>query len=210
MEEGNRKMEQRDRVFLANVDGLIWQANHQNREPQDGAMGDFDPASPGLEIFCRHRGPGLAANPIPPERFQPEMFQKPFVLNARGKVIADYSTQEVFPADFNLMGLQVCQTIHWGGSGRPLVAATEREQNGQVAVIDPLTGKFLLRLQNEKADRLYVCDVSGDWREEIVILNGNELHVYHNHAPNPNPEWPSLWDRGQYRRSMMTWNRSTN
>ena len=69
LEEGNRRERERDRVFLANSKGLIWKINHENREPQDAAIGDFDPSLPGLEIFCRNRGTGLAAKPVPIEKF---------------------------------------------------------------------------------------------------------------------------------------------
>ena len=108
------------------------------------------------------------------------------------------------------MGLQACQTIRYEGTAKALVVATEREQNGNVAVFDPITGRFLLHLEQEKADRLYVVDVSGDWREEIVILNGDELHIYHSESPNPYPGRKRLWDAQNYRRSKMTWNRSSN
>lgn len=210
LEEGDRRSKERDRVFLANVGGLIWQANHENREPQDEAVGDFDPARPGLEIYCRNRGTGLAANPIAKEKFPANGYQKPFVLDARGNVISDYSTKDVMPEGWTLMGLQVCQAIHWDGAARALVVATEREQNGNVALIDPLGGKFLLHLNDEKADRLFVADVSGDWREEIIILNGSELHIYHSQQPNPDPDHARFWDEPHYGRNKMTWNRSTN
>ncbi len=210
LEEGNRREKERDRVFLANADGLIWQANHENREPQDAAIGDFDPSRPGLEIFCRDRGTGLAAKPIPAEKFPADGYQKPFVFDARGNVISDYSTKDIMPPGWTSMGLQVCQTIHWTGTDRAMVVATEREQNGNVAVFEAIGGEFVLHLNQEKADRLYVVDVTGDWREEIVILNGNDLYIYHNDAPNPNPNRPRLWNAAHYGRSKMTWNRSSN
>ncbi|UCE47934.1 MAG: hypothetical protein JSW47_20340, partial [Phycisphaerales bacterium] len=210
LEEGNRREKERDRVFLANSSGLIWQANHENREPQDAAIGDFDPSRPGLEIFCRHRGTGLAAKPIPVEKFPANGYQKPFVLDAYGNVISDYSTEDLTGQGWTPMGLQVCQTIHWNGAAKPLVVATEREQNGNVAVFDPIGGEFLLHLKEEKADRLYVVDICGDWREEIVILNGNELRIYHNDDLNPNPNRRRLWDDTHYGRNKMTWNRSSN
>jgi len=210
LEEGNRREKERDRVFLANSDDLIWQANHENREPQDVAVGDFDPSRPGLEIFCRSRGTGLAAEPIPVEKFPANGYQKPFVFDGRGSVISDYSTADVVPDGWTPMGLQVCQTIHWDGTAKALVAATEREQNGNVSIFDPIGGKFLLHLKEEKADRLYVADVSGDWREEFVILNGSELHIYHNDGPNPNPDHRRFWNDAHYIRNKMTWNRSSN
>jgi hypothetical protein len=74
-----------------------------------------------------------------------------------------------------------------------------------VTVFDPLTGAFRLRFE-EEADRLYVADVTGDWHEDIIVLNDDELRIYQNQAPNPAPGHPSLWQQDHYRRSKMTWN----
>ena len=152
----------------------------------------------------------MAAKPIPVEKFPVNGYQKPFVLDSRGSVISDYSTADVMPDGWTPMGLQVCQMIHWDGTAKALVVATERERNGNVGIFDPIGGKFLLHLKNQMADRLYVADVSGDWREEFIILNGNELHVYHNSARNPNPNRRRFWIDAHYVRNKMTWNRSSN
>lgn len=95
--------------------------------------------------------------------------------------------------------------IDWTGEPSQLLAAKERHESGDVAVFDPMTGRFLERFP-EKADRLYVADVSGDWREELIVVSGNEVHVYHNPAPNPRPHQPRLWEQVHYRRSKQTWN----
>ncbi|MDJ0615336.1 MAG: hypothetical protein QNJ63_01100 [Calothrix sp. MO_192.B10] len=58
----------------------------------------------------------------------------------------------------------------------------------------------------EKADRLSVADVSGDWCEELIVINGNQLRIYNNPKPNPNRDRPRLWFQNHYRRSKMTWN----
>jgi hypothetical protein len=50
---------------------------------------------------------------------------------------------------------------------------------------------FLHRFK-EKADRLYVTDVSGDWREKVIVLNGNELRIYENDDLNHKPDRPRL------------------
>ncbi len=70
-----------------------------------------------------------------------------------------------------------------------------------------MTGKFIERFK-EQAARLYVSDVSGDWREEVIVVNGerNEVRVYWNPKPNPNPNRPRLWTQNHYRRSKMNWN----
>ncbi len=67
----------------------------------------------------------------------------------------------------------------------------------------PRAGSWPLR---SPADRLYVADVSGDWREEMVVLHGNELRVYHNPAPNPRPDQPRLWELPHYRRAKQAYN----
>jgi hypothetical protein len=68
-----------------------------------------------------------------------------------------------------------------------------------VCLFEPLTGKFVLRIE-EKADRLYVADVFGDWREEIIVWSGDELHVYENAAKNPRPAEKRRWEDRNYRR----------
>jgi hypothetical protein len=74
-----------------------------------------------------------------------------------------------------------------------------------VAIFDAFSGEFLHRFK-ENADRLYVADVFGDWREELIVLNGNELHIYENTAPNSKADRPRLWIKNYYKRSKMTWN----
>ena len=86
-----------------------------------------------------------------------------------------------------------------------MAAAKERHESGDVGIFDPLHGTFLHHFK-EQADRLYVADVTGDWREELIVLNRNELHIYQNDQPNPNPKHPRLWTNASYRRSKMTWN----
>ncbi|NET29229.1 FG-GAP-like repeat-containing protein [Okeania sp. SIO1I7] len=179
-----------NRVFLFNGDRLIWQTHYKNQEPQNTAVGDFDPNRPGLEIWCRSRYPE---------------HQKPFVFDAQGQLIANYEMDNVAPRGWTDKGVEVIFTIDWTGEEKQLAAAKERHESGDVAIFDPLTGEFLYRFK-EKADRLYVADVSGDWREELIVLNGNKLHIYSNPEPNPNPNHPRLWSQNHYRRSKMTWN----
>ena len=178
-----------ERVFLYNHDGLIWEAHHDHQEPQNAALGDFDPDRPGLEIWCRSRY---------------NRHQRPWVLDAHGEVIASYEMADVAPKGWTVEGVEEISAIHWTGGPEPLAVAKERHTAGDVALFDPLTGDFVWRIDQE-ADRLYVADVSGDWREEIVVLNGGELHIYENPARNPAPGRPSLWDQDHYRRSKLTW-----
>lgn len=179
-----------NRIFLYNKERLIWETHFQHQEPQNAAVGDFDLQRPGLEIWCRSRY---------------ETNQKPFVFDAQGKLIADYQIEDVAPKGWSDKGVEVIFTIDWTGDSRQLAAAKERHQAGDVAIFDPFNGQFLHRF-DEKSDRLYVADVSGDWREELIVLNGNQLRIYQNQEPNPNPNRPRLWTQDHYRLSKMTWN----
>ncbi len=177
-------------VFLCNVSGLIWETNYQRWEPQNAAVGEFDPTRPGLEIWCRSRF---------------NTHQKPFVFDAQGELITQYELDAVAPDGWTDAGVEVIWTIDWTGEGKRLAAAKERHTEGDVAVFDPMDGRFVHRI-DEKADRLYVADVAGDAREEIVVLNGNSLRVYAAEGDGANPDAPSPWTRLDYRRSKTTWN----
>lgn len=178
------------RVMLFNKERLIWQSHCRHQEPQNAAVGEFDPTRKGLEIWCRSRY---------------DEHQKPFVFDAYGKVIAEYEMDNVAPPGWTTKGVEEIWTIDWTGNKKQLAAAKERHKSGDVCIFDPITGKFVRRFK-EKADRLYVADVSGDWREEIIVCSGNEIHIYHNPDPNPNPGRERLWKQNHYRRSKMTWN----
>jgi hypothetical protein len=178
------------RVFLFNKDRLIWESDYKHQEPQNAAVGEFDLQRKGLETWCRTRY---------------DEHQKPFSLDARGKLVAEYEMDRVAPKDWTTKGVEVIWTIDWTGGPKQLAAAKERHRSGDVCVFDPITGEFVKRIK-EKADRLYVADVSGDWREELIVVSGSEIHVYHNPEANPNPRRERLWTRNHYRRSKMTWN----
>jgi hypothetical protein len=183
--------EGRNYVGVVNFErGLLWWETRHQEEPQNAAVGEFDPQRPGLEIWNRSRH---------------NRNQTPWVFDARGQVIAEYPMSQVAPEGWTDAGVEVIVPIHWTGAPTQLIAAKERHTRGDVAVIEPLTGRFVLRLK-EQADRLYVADVSGDWREEIIVINGRELRVYENPDPNPRPHQPRLWERQHYRRNKMTWN----
>lgn len=179
-----------NRVFLYNRDRVIWKTHYKHQEPQNAAIGDFDPQRPGLEVWCRSRY---------------QKHQKPFVFDAQGQRIANYQMDDVAPKGWTEKGVEVIFPIDWTGESRQLVAVKERHKPGDVGIFDAVSGQFLHRFK-EQAARLYVADVSGDWREEVIVLNGNQLHIYSNPEPNPNLDRPRLWTQNHYRRSKMTWN----
>lgn len=183
--------EGRNYLALVHLDrGVVWWETNGRQEPQNAAVGEFDPDRPGLEIWCRSRF---------------DTHQRPWIVDSRGAVIRQYSMDDVAPADWTKKGLEVIVTIDWTGATTQLAAAKARHESGDVCLFEPLTGKFVKRLP-EKADRLYVADISGDWREEIIVVSDREVRVYENRAPNPRPDERRLWERSEYRRAKMSWN----
>ena len=179
-----------NRVFLFRKEKVIWETHHKHLEPQNAAVGEFDPDRPGLEVWCRSRH---------------HEHQTPWVFDARGELISDYKMDDVAPKGWTMSGVEAISTVDWTGGRKQLAAAKERHTSGDVAVFDPIGGEFVARFK-EKADRVYVADVSGDWREEIIVVNGAEIHVYHNDQPSQRPDQPRLWEKNHYRRSKMSWN----
>ena len=171
-------------VQVLAVDGPIWRSHFKRQEPQNAAVGRFKDGSDEVFVWCRSRY---------------RVHQRPFVFDSRGTKVFDYKMADVAPEGWTASGVEVIHTIDWTGGRRQLACAKERHTEGDVCVFEPLSGKFVSRFK-EKADRLYVADVLGDWREEIIVLAGNELHIYSNDAPNPQPERKSLWSSRNYRR----------
>jgi hypothetical protein len=162
----------------------IWRNHFKKQEPQNAAIGRFKAGSDEIFIWCRSR---YAEH------------QKPFVFNSRGKKVFDYKMDDIAPAGWTASGVEVIHTIDWTGKRQQLACAKERHESGDVCLFEPLTGKFV-QVFAEYADRLYVADVTGDWREEIIVQNKNQLHVYHNSAVNPRPDQPRKWKNRNYRR----------
>jgi len=184
LEEGSNE------VQVVGIDGPIWRKNLRRQEPQNAAVGRFKSGCEEIFIWCRSRY---------------NEHQKPFVFDSAGKVVFEYEMDRVAPPGWTASGVEVIHTIDWTGTPQQLACAKERHESGDAGLFDPLTGRFVLRLP-EKADRLYVADLTGDWREEILVLNGNELHIYSNPAPNPRPDHKRLWSDRNYRRLKQTHN----
>ncbi|MCK4292574.1 MAG: VCBS repeat-containing protein [Planctomycetes bacterium] len=179
-----------NQVQVVGATGPIWRRHFKKQEPQNAAVGRFKAGSNELFIWCRSRY---------------NEHQKPFVFDSSGKMVFDYKMGDVAPPGWTASGVEIINTIDWTGDKQQLACAKERHKSGDVCLFEPLTGKFVARFK-EKADRLYVADVTGDWREEIIVLNGNELHVYSNNKPNPRPNQKRLWAERNYRRLKQCYN----
>jgi len=160
-------------VQVFGAKGPLWRSHFKRQEPHDAVF-----------VWCRSRY---------------NTHQKPFVFDAAGRKVFDYAMDDVAPKGWTASGVEVIHTIDWTGERHQLACAKERHTAGDVCVFEPLTGRFVEHFRN-KADRLYVADVTGDWREEIVVLAGSRLHVYHNPKPNPRPDEKRLWTSRNYRR----------
>ncbi len=185
LEEGRR-----NRIFLVGPSGLIWETDHKGQEPQNAVIGRFLPGRTDMQIWCRSRY---------------NEHQVPFVFDAFGRLHSEYRMDDVAPKGWTIRGVEVIHSIQWTGRKQWYAVAKERHKPGDVALFDPVTGRFLLYLP-EQANRLYVADVIGDRREEIIVWSDDELHIYANQQLNPRPDEPRLWTLPYYRRSKMTWN----
>ncbi|MFC2076135.1 hypothetical protein ACFLT7_03535 [candidate division KSB1 bacterium] len=181
-----------DRVALVSPTRIFFLSSRDGDEPQNSAVGEFDLQSPGLEIWNR-------------SRFNED--QRPWVIDSRGKVIAEWVMNEVKPADWSVRGVEFIYSIDWDGGERQLAAAKERHVDGKVCVFDPVTGEFV-EVWDEAAARVLVADVSGDYREEVMVVNSaaSELHVYHNDSPNSNKPKPRYWNSNHYQRQKQNYN----
>ncbi|MGI5817070.1 MAG: hypothetical protein ACOX9R_03115 [Armatimonadota bacterium] len=190
LEEGGSG-EERNRVFVLSANSDLLVSTHfNNQEPQNAAVGHFDAERDGVQVWCRSRY---------------NQHQKPFVFDAHGELIAHWEMDDVAPEGWTTSGVEVIWTIDWSGGEEQFAAAKERHTEGDVCVFNPITGEFVVRME-ETASRIYVADVLGDWREEIVVWNNDELRVYENLAPNPRPDRPRLWSQPHYTRSKQVWN----
>ncbi|MBN2138331.1 MAG: hypothetical protein JW720_11035 [Sedimentisphaerales bacterium] len=179
-----------NQVQVLGIGGPIWRRHFKKQEPQNAAVGRFKPGSDEIFVWCRSRY---------------NEHQKPFVFDSAGNMVFDYEMDNVAPQGWTASGVEIINTIDWTGEKRQLACAKERHESGDVCLFEPLTGRFVATFP-EKADRLFVADVAGDWREEIIVLNGSELHIYANEAPNPRPSRERLWTDRNYRRLKQCYN----
>ncbi len=171
-------------VQVVGLKGPVWRSDFRRQEPQNAAVGRFRAGSEEVFVWCRSRY---------------NEHQKPFVFDSRGKKVFDYRMDDVAPEGWTASGVEVIHTIDWTGLPTQLACAKERHTSGDVCLFEPLSGKFVERIEQE-ADRLYVADVSGDWREEILVLAGSRLSVYRNTDKNRRPDGKRLWENRNYGR----------
>ena len=113
---------------------------------------------------------------------------------------SSYRIDDFKPDNWSKKGIETIYSINWYGGSKKYLAAKERHVDGKICIIDPLTGKFLVGW-DENAARLYVADVEGDYRDEIVILNSkvNEIRIYWNNKKNDFMGNENPWHKNNYK-----------
>lgn len=179
-------------VAFVNPNQVFTYTSRNGDEPQNTAVADFDPTRAGLEVWIR-------------SRFNED--QRPWVFDANGNVVAEWIMNEKKPVGWSVRGIETIYSIDWSGGDKHYIAGKERHTEGKIAVIDAMTGDFI-RWWEEHAARMFVADVSGDYREEIIVLNNNssEIRIYWNDTVNPNPIKLRKWRQNQYKRQKQNYN----
>jgi len=187
-----------DRIVFRALNPWNWE------DPDKLAVGDFDPARPGLEIFNRSSGGDGTAPRGRKEPFRYEL--APWVLDATGALIAKYYVNDHKPDWWTGHGLEEICRIDWDGDAADEIVGKERHKNGAGAIVNPVTGEFKVILP-ARALRIYAADIEGDSREEVIIVDGDgTVKIFSNPAPNPHPPKPSRWRDSAYRRQKQNWN----
>lgn len=186
-----------DRIVFRSLNPWNWE------DPDKVAAGDFDPESAGLEVFNRSSGGDGVGPRSNEEPYAHE--QCPWVLDARGHLMAKYYVNDYKPSWWTGHGIEEIFRIDWDGDEQDEILAKERHKVGAAAIINPMNGGFK-KIFRVKAARVYAADVRGDYREEAVVLDrGGSLKVFACTSPAPMAK-PSYWNQQHYRRQKQNWN----
>jgi hypothetical protein len=196
----------RSHTVVVNHERIIFQTlNPWNWEDPDKlAVGDFDPKRPGLEVFNRSSGGDGTAPRGKEEPYRNE--EAPWVLDAEGNLISKYYVNDKKPSWWTGHGLEEICRIDWDGDAGDEIVGKERHMNGTGAIVDPITGDFRI-IFRVNAVRIYAAEVIGDYREEVIIVDGDgHVRIFFNPDANKNPEKPRYWAQQHYRRQKQNWN----
>ncbi len=200
-------------TVLFSKNSVIWKKetelfdNDNQREPQNICGGNFDTDYDYCEIWNRSRFPKNIS----------ESGQHPWIYDAEGNQIADYAVEDVLPADFhpagNREGIEEVWTIDWSGGDQEYIAGKARHIDGNVVILDAITGEVVWSTLNKdpdiKASLLYVADVTGDSREELIVCdvsdNENRIKIFTNEDNNPSAG-SDKWRDPLYARVKQSWN----
>lgn len=206
------------------LSSIIWRnettlySDGANREPQNVASGNFDPNQNYSEIWVRSRLGNAFSS------------QSPWLFDYAGTQFNSYTTEAVLPGNstsnyfnqnsegYNKQGLEMIWTIDWDGSDKEYIAAKARHIKGNAGVFDASDGSSIWHTGTDgdadyapvKAMMVYVADVAGDSREEVIIIDQtntpSEVKIFWNTAANTNPPKMSKWIDPLYTRLKQNWN----
>ncbi|MBN1895098.1 VCBS repeat-containing protein [bacterium] len=195
--------------------GILWTREfdkypyEEYREPQHTAVGNFDTSRPFSEVWNRSRLDGDES---------PYNSQHPWIYDNQGTLIAHYQSSNVLPPGFNTSplgnrsGIEFVWTIDWTGAQKECIAARARYVNGHFGVFNAVTGDSVWTTLNRaplmQCREMYVADVAGDGREEMIVVDlyDGKLKVFWNDQPNPHQPKPDKWQDPLYRRLKQNWN----
>jgi hypothetical protein len=194
-------------VVVANPDHLVYHtydydAQHRCCEVTNGKEClEIDPDKAALGNFTGDEGLEFIANTA--------CGRAPYVLDPHGKVVAQWVVDETKPADWTIDGIEDIQPIDWFGQQYQSILVRERFlDDADAAIVNPMTGQFLERFR-VAGMRVHAADVSGDYREEIVVLDlDSTLKVFWNPQP-PSVHRVGYWTRQYYRRHKQNWGHYT-
>jgi len=193
-------------------DNIVWRKetrifpNTSKREPQNVAVGNFDTTKAFSEIWLRSRLGNSTET------------QHPWIFEGSGYEFSDYQSITTLPAGFNPIGngfgLEMIWTIDWTGYKKEYIVGQARHTNGNVGIFDAVTGAAIWYTGREhlavKSHFVYVADVAGDNREEVIICDstrtGLYIRVYQNRTENNAQSKPPKWQDPLYRRVKQNWN----
>ena len=191
------------------------------KEPQAICAGNYDPARSYSEIWinsalCRDDSPDTS--------------QHPWLYDAYGLYFKDYKTGDVLPGSstsdyfnqhphsYNKRGLEAVWTVDWDGSEKDYIAGIARHFKGNVGVFDAVKGSSVWHTGTDgdanyssvRAQFIYMADIAGDPREEIIICDstasGPYIRIFWNTSPNTNKPKMNKWHDPLYTRLKQNWN----
>ena len=195
------------RQMATSIQGLLGAS--KNFEPQNLVGGNFDLMSPQKEIWNRSR---IGKNDAPSHT------QLPWIYDAEGSLIAHYRADETLGAGFNASGnaegIEMIWGIDWDGGPVEYLAGKARHAQGNIGVFDAMTGLPVWYTSRElpsvRALMIYVADVTGDSREEIIVedstSSGPVIRIYQNTATTKAIFEENKWDDPLYMHLKQVWN----
>lgn len=205
---------------------IVWRKETQlfgdnsRREPQNICAGNYDDSYDFCEVWNRSRFSKYNQYGYIDEK---ATGQHPWIYDAYGNQIAAYSMEEVLPDDFNPAGngegIEEIWTIDWSGGEKEYIVGMARHTNkvgipgGNVAILDAVTGEVMWSTcdynPQTQASLLYIADITGDYREEVIICdvsnNENQIKVFGNDDNNQN-SGTSKWRDPLYSQLKQSWN----